>query len=122
MSFLKVVFSFVTIFISMSHSSGQARCATMRLAMEHINNNKTSGHKEVAGAQKSILEIDLDTINAIAQETFIVDTNVLALTYLQYKTVRLSVIHYQDWEKDIQSTRMIPDIPGDPNKESEEAA
>ena len=68
-----------------------------------------------------ILEIDLDTINILARDSFVTDNNVLSLTYMQYETVRFSVIHYEEWEKEIQSTRMTPDIPGDPNKETKAA-
>ena len=103
---------------------GRLILTTKRIFFARTSTNNVSFNRNMLSdpRMEPVLEIDLDTINAIAQETFIVDTNVLSLTYLQYKTVRLSVIHYQDWEKDIQSTRMIPDIPGDPNKESEEAA
>ena len=71
---------------------------------------------------QDIIEIDLDTINTIAREKHFVDNNVLAITYLQYETVKFSVIHYEEWETDIQRTRMNPDIPGDPNRIQEEAA
>jgi len=69
---------------------------------------------------ESAIAIDLDTINTIAQETYLVDTNILAITYLQYEAVKFSVISYEDWETDIQRTRMTPDIPGDPNKITQE--
>jgi len=68
-----------------------------------------------------ILDIDLDTINFLNQETHIVDENILSITYLQYETVKLSVINYGEWETAIQSARMNPDIPGDPNRKSEAA-
>ena len=71
---------------------------------------------------QSVVEIDLDTINIIARDSYIVDNNVIAITYMQYETARFSVIHYDEWENDIQRTRMNPDIPGDPNKPREEAA
>lgn len=71
---------------------------------------------------QDIIEIDLDTINAVSREKHFVDNNVLAITYLQYETVKFSVIHYEEWETDIQRTRMTPDIPGDPNRVQEEAA
>ena len=70
----------------------------------------------------AIVDIDLDTINKIARESYLVDTNILSLTYLQYKNVSFSVINYDEWEMDIERTRMNPDIPGDPNKPQEEAA
>ncbi len=57
-----------------------------------------------------LVDIDLDTINSIDQHTYVVDTNVLSITYLQYETVKISVIKYEDWERDIESTRMHPDI------------
>jgi hypothetical protein len=68
------------------------------------------------------IAIDLDTINIVARESHFVDHNVLALTYMQYETAKFSVIHYEDWETDVQRTRMNPDIPGDPNRPQEEAA
>jgi hypothetical protein len=70
----------------------------------------------------AIVDIDLDTINKIARESYLVDTNILSLTYLQYKNVSFSVINYDEWEMDIERTRMNPDISGDPNKPQEEAA
>jgi hypothetical protein len=70
----------------------------------------------------AIVDIDLDTINKIARESYLVDTNILSLTYLQYKNLSFSVINYDEWETDIERTRMNPDIPGDPNKPQEEAA
>ncbi|HRO42845.1 MAG TPA: hypothetical protein PL009_08425 [Flavipsychrobacter sp.] len=72
-------------------------------------------------ALQPVIEIDLDTINIIARQTYVVDNNVIALTYLQYETARFSVIHYEEWETDIQRTRMNPDIPGDPNRDEEAA-
>lgn len=71
---------------------------------------------------EAVIDIDLDTINKIARESYLVDTNILSLTYLQYKNVAFSVINYDEWETDIERTRMNPDIPGDPNKPREEAA
>jgi hypothetical protein len=62
-----------------------------------------------------VIEIDLDTINVLSRSRFVTDDNVISITYMQYETVRFSVIHYEEWEKDIQSARMTPDIPGDPN-------
>jgi hypothetical protein len=71
---------------------------------------------------EAVIDIDLDTINKISRESYLVDTNILSLTYLQYKNVSFSVINYDEWEMDIERTRMNPDIPGDPNKPQEEAA
>jgi len=71
---------------------------------------------------EGIIEIDLDTINILARDRYLVDNNILSITYMQYEQVRFSVIHYEEWETDIQRTRMTPDIPGDPNKPKEEAA
>ncbi len=68
-----------------------------------------------------IIEIDLDTINTITQEQLVVDPNILSIRYMQYEQVKLSVIDYNDWESDIQRTRMNPDIPGDPNRRQEAA-
>jgi len=73
-------------------------------------------------ALEPVVEIDLDTINIIARQSYVVDENIIALTYLQYEFTRFSVIHYLAWETDIQRTRMNPDIPGDPNRTAEEAA
>jgi hypothetical protein len=103
---------------------GRLILTTKRLFFARTSTNNVSFNRNMLSdpQMEPVLEIDLDTINAISQETYVVDTNVLSLTYLQYETVKLSVIHYEDWEKDIQSTRMIPDIPGDPNKAAEEAA
>lgn len=69
-----------------------------------------------------VMEIDLDTINQLSRGKHIVDDNVVQLTWLQYDDARFSVIDYDAWEKDIQKARMHPDIPGDPNQRSEEAA
>ena len=68
-----------------------------------------------------IIEIDLDSINTITQEQLVVDPNILSIRYMQYEQVKLSVIDYNDWESDIQRTRMNPDIPGDPNRRQEAA-
>lgn len=73
-------------------------------------------------ALQPVIEIDLDTINIIARQSYFVDNNIIAITYLQYEQVRFSVIHYEEWETDLQRTRMNPDIPGDPNNPAEEAA
>ena len=70
---------------------------------------------------KPVIEIDLDTINIIDRENYFVDNNILSITYLQYETARFSVIHYDDWEADIERTRMNPNIPGDPNRRQEAA-
>ena len=67
------------------------------------------------------VEIDLDTINIIARESYFVDNNILSITYMQYDSVRFSVIHYEEWETDLERTRMNPDIPGDPNRAQEAA-
>ena len=67
------------------------------------------------------MEIDLDTINIIARERYLVDNNILAITYMQYDTVRFSVIHYEGWEADLEKARLNPDIPGDPNRAQEAA-
>lgn len=103
---------------------GRLILTTKRLFFAKTSTNNTGFNRNMLSdpQMEPVLEIDLDTINVIAQETFVVDTNVIALKYLQYETVKFSVISYTDWEKDIQSTRMTPDIPGDPNKEQEEAA
>jgi hypothetical protein len=67
------------------------------------------------------LEIDLDTINVLSRSSFVTDHNILSINYMQYETARFSVIHYEEWEKDLQAARMIPDIPGDPNKDTKAA-
>ncbi len=62
--------------------------------------------------EKPHFAIDLDTINSIARETYIVDQNILAITFLQYETVRFSVSDYNSWEKAIEEQRMMPHITG----------
>ncbi len=69
----------------------------------------------------AVIEIDLDTINHISRENYVVDPNVLSITYMQYENVKLSVIDYDEWSSDIERTRMNPDIPGDPNRRQEAA-
>jgi len=98
---------------------GRLILTTKRLFFTRANSKNIAFNRDVADEPilKPIIEIDLDTINALSRETYVVDENVLAITYLQYETVKFSVIHYEEWEKEIQSTRMTPDIPGDPNKE-----
>jgi hypothetical protein len=68
-----------------------------------------------------LVEIDLDTITKVAQEKIIVDDQILSVTYMQYDNAKFSVLSYEEWEKDIQLTRMTPDIPGDPNIRQEAA-
>src|SRR5690606_27391438 len=87
-----------------------------------INNSVYSRYFFNDQSLTPLVEIDLDTINTIAREKFVVDENILSITYMQYESVRFSVIRYEDWETDIQRTRMKPDIPGDPNRENEEEA
>jgi hypothetical protein len=86
-----------------------------------IGSSNLSRHLLTHQDLEPVLEIDLDTINILARDSFVTDNNVLAITYMQYESVRFSVIHYEEWEKEIQSTRMTPDIPGDPNKETKAA-
>lgn len=64
-----------------------------------------------------VIDIDLDLINTLSRENYLVDPNALVITYMQYKEARFTVMDYENWEKDIQAARMHPDIPGDPNKE-----
>lgn len=87
-----------------------------------INNSVYSRYFFNDQSLEALVEIDLDTINTITREKIVVDENILSVTYLQYENIRFSVIHYEDWEADIQRARMNPDIPGDPNRENEEAA
>lgn len=61
-------------------------------------------------AQHAAINIDLDTINTIANETILVDNNILAITYLQYDDVKFSVLDYEAWEKAIEEQRMKPHI------------
>ncbi|RYZ50387.1 MAG: hypothetical protein EOP49_14075 [Sphingobacteriales bacterium] len=68
-----------------------------------------------------LVDVDLDLINFITRETHIVDENILSVTYMQYENVKFSVIHYNEWEHDVQTARLNPDIPGDPNRQSEAA-
>lgn len=70
---------------------------------------------------EAVVDIDLDTINFVTQERYVVDENILSITYLQYENVKFSVINYSEWEECIQRARMTPDIPGDPNARSEAA-
>lgn len=98
---------------------GRLILTTKRLFFTRASTENIAFNRDVSDEPilAPIIEIDLDTINALSRETYVVDENVLAITYLQYETVKFSVIHYDEWEKEIQSTRMTPDIPGDPNKE-----
>lgn len=61
-------------------------------------------------AKKVAINIDLDTINAISNETLVTDNNILAITYLQYDTAKFSVLNYEEWEKAIEEARMTPHI------------
>ena len=61
-------------------------------------------------AEKPAISIDLDTINLIAREDLRTDHNIMAITYLQYDTVRFSVLDYAAWEKMIETMRMKPHI------------
>jgi hypothetical protein len=54
--------------------------------------------------------IDLDTINSIARESYLVDHNILAINFLQYEVARFSVNDYAGWEKAIEEQRMMPHI------------
>lgn len=58
----------------------------------------------------AVFNIDLDTINKIERKTFLVDENILTLTYMQYQEVRFSVVDYDSWEEAIEETRMTPNI------------
>jgi|GEM_PF-6077639 len=51
--------------------------------------------------------IDLDTINAIRRETYIVDEHILCIIYLQYETARFFVPDYDSREKTIGEQRII---------------
>ncbi|RYD55034.1 MAG: hypothetical protein EOP56_17585 [Sphingobacteriales bacterium] len=61
-------------------------------------------------AQNAAITIDLDTINAISNETVLVDSNIMSVTYLQYDNVKFSVLNYEDWEKAIEGQRIQPHI------------
>lgn len=61
-------------------------------------------------ATDPVLEIDLDTINALSQGTYMVDKNILVVNYMQYETARFSVIHYQEWEDAIHTQQNTPHI------------
>lgn len=61
-------------------------------------------------ATSAAISIDLDTINIISNETVLTDSNILAITYLQYDTAKFTVLNYEDWEKTIESARMKPHI------------
>jgi len=61
-------------------------------------------------AEKPAIGIDLDTINVIAREDLLTDHNIMAITYLQYDTVKFSVLDFNDWEKMIETMRMKPHI------------
>jgi hypothetical protein len=51
--------------------------------------------------------IDLDTINTLRQETYIVDNHILCIHYLQYERARFSVSDYDSWEKAIEEQRIL---------------
>lgn len=51
------------------------------------------------------IAIDLSTINTLSNETVLTDSNILAITYLQYDTAKFSVLNYLDWETAIESER-----------------
>src|ERR1044071_4483291 len=53
-------------------------------------------------AKTAAISIGLDTINAISNETMVTDSNILAITYLQYDTAKFTVLNYEDWEKAIE--------------------
>ena len=90
-------------------------------ARTKLDTSNLSRHLMTNQHLEPILEIDLDTINVLSRDSYVTDNNVISLTYMQYEAAKFSVIHYEEWEKDIQSTRMTPDIPGDPNKETKAA-
>lgn len=62
------------------------------------------------GAPKAAIQLDLDTINTLAHESLLTDPNILAITYLQYQSVKFSVSHFDAWEKAIEDARMTPHI------------
>jgi hypothetical protein len=64
----------------------------------------------IEGATIPAAAIDLDTINSIAHEHLLTDPNILAVNYLQYDTLKFSVLNYEDWEKAIEDQRMLPNI------------
>lgn len=101
---------------------GRLILTTKRLIFARINDTaKTFTRNFTPQKLELVIEIDLDTINTVARETYFVDENILSLTYMQLEIVKFSVIHYEEWEKEIQAARMNPDIPGDPNKTQEAA-
>lgn len=61
-------------------------------------------------AKSAAISIGLDTINTLANETVVTDSNILAITYLQYDSARFTVLDYEAWEKAIESARMTPHI------------
>lgn len=63
------------------------------------------------GNENPEIDIDLDTINALAHESQFVDHNILTVNFLQYETARFTVIDYNSWEKAIEEQRMTPHIP-----------
>jgi len=56
------------------------------------------------------LEIDLDTVNCVAHEKFMVDKNILAICFLQYERARFSVLNYEEWEKALNMQQMTAHI------------
>ena len=80
--------------------------------MQHGKLVLTSQHLVFAieGATIPAAAIDLDTINSIAHEHLLTDPNILAVNYLQYDTLKFSVLNYEDWEKAIEDQRMLPNI------------
>lgn len=61
-------------------------------------------------AVTAAISIDLDTINTLSNETVLTDSNILAITYLQYDTAKFTVLNYEAWEKAIELARMKPHI------------
>lgn len=61
-------------------------------------------------AVSAAISIDLDTINILSNETVLTDSNILAITYLQYDTAKFTVLNYEAWEKAIELARMKPHI------------
>ena len=59
---------------------------------------------------RSLVEIDLDTINILSHERHFVDTNVLCVKYMQYEEARFTVLNYEAWETAIHEQQMTPHI------------
>ncbi len=88
-------------------------------SMLHADNKRCNGRLILSGKRLLFIcnnndnpeiDIDLDTINALAQESQFVDHNILTINYLQYETARFTVIDYDSWEKAIEQQRMTPHV------------